>query len=303
MGGKSTVDVQVLNTAVASAIVNVSKSCAAEAKNSAGNSAVAVAGNVNVSGNIKQTANASSSYCQQADNVAAAIKSEMANAIKAKSSIQDNNIFSGDLGIFSEALTKSRTENQSILTMDTKSLMTCFATGANTYYNNFGTIGGNLTISVNVDQQVQGRIQECVQSSNIVQDLAQSIINDIDATSKKQGLLAQLADNAGNLVVIIVVAVIFVGFFAIFIAYFKMKANKAKGDEMSKLMAAAVGAVNPNSLGGMSPYGNMPQGYGNMSQGMPYQNMSPGMPYQNMSQGMPYGNMFPGGMFNNPNGR
>lgn len=241
MGGKSTVDVEVLNSTISSSLANVFKTCESNATNSFNVKLGSVAKDVTFGGNTKQIAKADLMDCSQTNDIKASIKSEMNNAIKAKSSIQDNNLFSGDLGIFSQSATNSKTENKAILTMDTKDIMGCYAKAKNEIKIEIENVGGSFTWTSEVDQNTASSLTKCVQDSKIAHDLAQTMQNDIDATSKKQGILAQLADNSANLVMFCVIGGIFFGFFGICIAYFKMKADEKKKD------AAIPGSTLPTS--------------------------------------------------------
>lgn len=230
MGGKSSVKTENVNRTVADSIIKVSKLCAAEAVNGISLGADKVGGDVVISGKVKQKAK-TALRCDQQSDISAAIKSEMISAIRSKALTQDNNLFSGDVGIYSQSSTKNRTVNENIINMNIDDLAECYNTAKNEFEAAFGEVEGNFTFNTDIDQKAKASTLECVQASDAVNELITSLGTDVASSAKDQGTLATLFDSSGNTmatIFIIVAVVVVIGLIGYLV--YMMKKQPSSGD-------------------------------------------------------------------------
>jgi len=243
MGGKSSTLVETVNKSMTDVLIKVSKTCASSANNVIGVNVDSVAGDFIVGGNQTQTA-ASSINCNQKSDLSAAIKSEMMNAIKASSAIQNPSIFEGSIGIYTESKTSTKTVNETIMNLNVEDLMKCGSETGNNYNVNVGTVGGKFVFSPNIDQNASG-ISKCIQEAGFDAKLAGAITNDIDATSKQQGLAGTMFDGMGNIMSSVVLMGIVAAVFAlvIFIAWRLLQGKPAVTTQRTGFLATLLGTA------------------------------------------------------------
>lgn len=243
MGGKSSTLVETVNTSMTDVIISMSKTCASASGNLISVDVGSVAGDVVISGKQTQTAT-SSIDCDQKSDLSAAIKSEMMNAIRASSAIQNPSIFEGSIGIYTESKTRTKTVNETIMNMNIDDLIKCSSATNNDYIVKVGTVGGKFTFNPSIDQNANG-ISKCIQASGIDTELANAIKNDIEATSKQQGLAGTMFDGMGNIMSSVVLMGVVAAVFAlvIFIAWRMLKGKPAVTAQRTGFLATLLGTA------------------------------------------------------------
>lgn len=225
-------------------IMNISKTCAAKALNKIDMSVGYVGGDVNMEGKVTQKAEADMK-CEQSNDLQAAIRSEMANTIKQSAMTTDNNIFTGDLGIFSNTVVNNYTMNKTIISSDLKDVMNCMVDATNEFKIHFGAVAGDFNFKTTIDQEAKARISSCIQSTNYAQDISNKFTNVVDQEAKAVGTIVGLAAEAGDIMTKTMTAVIICAVMGALV-YFTIKFTKKKKKVGGKIPAS--GTVNSPAL-------------------------------------------------------
>lgn len=227
MGGASATNTSVLNKSLTNAVLSVSKACAAAAKNELDIGAKNVSGSVNIGGNITQTAKAEVLDCKQDSQIKGALKSAMAANTNSSALTTPNNLFTGDMGLFSASVTNTNITNSSIMNMDTKDLQKCRSDANNKQKILFGDVGGDFNFTSTVNQNALAEISKCVQSSGVAQELSDTITAKSTSAAKKEGTVNALFDGANGLKSMFIILAVISGVIAIIVALIKASGKKS----------------------------------------------------------------------------
>jgi len=150
----------------------------------------------------------------------------MTSAIQAHAATTDNNIFSGDIGIFNEAVTGSQVINRNMFKFDISDALKCSSQASNTFKQHYKKVG-ELVMDGELEQEARAEVLKCVQETGIAQEMAAAMKTDIDASAKKTGTLVGLGDVMARLLpVILPILIVFV---IVLIIYAIVKKKKDKG--------------------------------------------------------------------------
>jgi hypothetical protein len=227
MGTTSSVTATVTNKVMTNAIINISKTCAAESVNAVSIRADKVAGSVNIGGRVTQTARATLN-CDQRSDIKAAIRSEMGSAMATEAKAQTPSLFEGSTGLFTGSSNKTNVINETVNTINIEDLMKCFASSKNSFEAHFGEVGGNFSFNAEIDQNASAEVEKCIQAQGIDQVMASKINNDVAAAASTKGLLGTLTDSLGDMVasVLGLAAVAMVAFIIIKVMFSNKKSSE-----------------------------------------------------------------------------
>ena len=114
---ESHVTVEVMNKSLVKTAMEVMNTCKAEAENRVSLLLGEVGGDLNIGGKVKQGAK-SSLNCANKTDINAAMKSALANAMKANSVAQTPSLLEGSLSIYSQSETNQKLINETVMETD-----------------------------------------------------------------------------------------------------------------------------------------------------------------------------------------
>jgi hypothetical protein len=236
--GRASVRTEVINEFMTDTIINLSKTCAAKANNKIDISAQYVGGSVVFTDKaaINQTAEADI-RCEQTSDLQAAVRSEMSNKIKQSAMTTDNNIFSGDIGWFSETNASNYMLNKTILSSDLKDVMVCMADASNEIKAQFAVIMRDLKFEAEFNQTARAKVSNCVQGTKWAQNITNKYNNDIEQSARSVGTVVGLAAEAGDILSKVMTGVIISAVCGALV-YFSIKFSKKKKVKAPAAVAA-----------------------------------------------------------------
>lgn len=232
MGNNSSSTSTLVNKAMTESIMNVSKSCAAEANNVSGmNLKSGDAINLDLSGNINQKATTSLIKCDQKTNLQAAMKSQMASSDYTKALAQGNSLWEGNVGLYTRSKTSSDVVNNNIFKQNIDDVMHCLAKAGNVHIIKAFAKGDiNIKDDQGSDQNASASVSSCLQTTKSMQDMASKINNEISSSSKSIGLFGTLLDGAKGIISSIVAIAIPIGIVVMVIFLIRYQLNKKKNN-------------------------------------------------------------------------
>lgn len=205
MGGQSETSTSVLNEALSNSIVNISQACTGNAANNL-NLTIGqdcAGGTINVTGKVTQIAQ-SSINCAQSADVEAAMQAELATALQSSSSTTSNNLFSGDIGIYSQSNDRASLTNREVLNATLNAYVQCANAAVNNYTKTVtqdchGGTGGVINFGQEIYQEATNEIPKCVQSTLDRSNAMDNLSNRLQQRSTETDLAGTLFGSLANI--------------------------------------------------------------------------------------------------------
>ncbi len=243
MGGSSSVSTTTVNEVVTNSVVTLSKLCSAVATNTYDINVAYVEGDVTISGNVLQEADATA-ICDQNSVIQTAIKADMMSKIKANSESKDTSLLTGDVGFFNSASANVNSTNRALMKLSTNDLQHCVTNAKNSYVAEFEQVNGNLTIDAYFKQTANADISKCLLNTGVEQNLAFDLKQDVDASAKRKGTLDTLLENLVPFIIVIVVVAAIV--FSIMI-YLRTRSKKPAAPTIVAISAPSAAGLASSS--------------------------------------------------------
>lgn len=210
--------VTTVNEIVTDSVITLTKICSAAAKNTYDLDVGYVGGNVTLSGNVLQQADAVA-ICSQNSNIQSAVKAEMMSKVKALSQSKDTNLLTGDVGFFNSAASKVNSTNRALMKLSTQDTQHCITNATNSYTLKMQEVQGNLEIDTFFNQTANADITKCMLDAGVSQNLAFDMKQDIDATAQRKGTLDTIMEKLVPILIAVGVAAVIVFGIVMYLRY------------------------------------------------------------------------------------